>query len=265
MTSRPGGAPLERWAARNGWPSTALAGKLDARARVDHLLDAGSFRELGTLAGDVPADAIVAGAGRIGGRPVMIGAEDFTTVAGTIGGPSNAKRYRLAELALRDRIPLLMLLEGAGHRQDGRPTGRAPVDLLMQAQCSGNVPVLTAVLGASAGHGALIAPMSDFAVMSEHSSVFTAGPPVVAESLGEIVTKDELGGPGVAVASGLIHNVGTDDPSTLDLLRIYLSYFPSSAWSTRRTTRATTPRRATFPSCSTSSRATAVAPMTCAM
>lgn len=39
------------------------AGKLDARARVDHLLDAGSFRELGTLAGDVPADAIVAGAG----------------------------------------------------------------------------------------------------------------------------------------------------------------------------------------------------------
>jgi hypothetical protein len=123
-----------------------------------------------------------------------------------------------------------MLLEGAGHRQDGRPTGRAPVDLLMQAQCSGNVPVLTAVLGPSAGHGALIAPMSDFAVMSQQASVFTAGPPVVAESLGEVVTKDELGGPGTAVASGLIHNVGNDDAATLDLLRIYLSYFPSSAW-----------------------------------
>ena len=206
------------------------AGKLDARARVEYVLDAGSFRELGTLAGDVPADAIVAGAGRIGGRPVMIGAEDFTTVAGTIGGASGAKRYRIAELALRDRVPLLMLLEGAGHRQDGKQGSRSPVDLLVQAQCSGNVPVLTAVLGPSAGHGALIAPMSDFAVMSQGASVFTAGPPVVAESLGETVTKDELGGPGVAVASGLIHNVGRDDAATLDLLRIYLSYFPSSAW-----------------------------------
>jgi acetyl-CoA carboxylase carboxyltransferase component len=91
--------------------------------------------------------------------------------------------------------------------------------------------MVTAVLGPSAGHGALIAPMSDFAVMSREASVFTAGPPVVAESLGETVSKDELGGPGVAVGSGLIHNVGNDDPATLDLVRLFLSYFPSSAWS----------------------------------
>ena len=207
------------------------AGKLDARARVEYLLDPGTFREMGTLGGDVPADAIVAGSGRIGGRPVMVGAEDFTTVAGTIGGASHAKRYRIAELALRDHIPLVMLLEGAGHRQDGKHSGRAPVDLLMQAQCSGRVPIVTAVLGPSAGHGALIAPMSDFAVMSSGASVFTAGPPVVAESLGETVTKEELGGPEIAVGSGLIHNVGKDDPATLDLVRLFLSYFPPSAWS----------------------------------
>ncbi len=73
--------------------------------------------------------------------------------------------------------------------------------------------------------------MSDFAVMSEHGSVFTAGPPVVRESLGEKVTKEDLGGPGVAVASGLIHNVAADDCSALDQVRQYLSYFPSSAWS----------------------------------
>ena len=207
------------------------AGKLDARARVEYLLDPGSFREIGTLAGDVPADAIIAGSGRVGGRPVMVGAEDFTTVAGTIGGASHAKRYRIAELALRDRIPLVMMLEGAGHRQDGKTHGRSPVDLLMQAQCSGRVPMVTAVLGPSAGHGALIAPMSDFAVMSHGGSIFTAGPPVVAESLGETVSKEELGGPEVAVGSGLMHNVGKDDPASLDLVRLYLSYFPSSAWS----------------------------------
>jgi len=93
------------------------------------------------------------------------------------------------------------------------------------------VPLVTAVLGASAGHGALVAPMSDFAVMSNHASIFTAGPPVVFESLGETVTKEDLGGPAVAIASGLIHNAAADDGAALDLVRAYLSYFPSSAWS----------------------------------
>lgn len=90
--------------------------KLDARGRIAYLVDGGSFRELGTLVGGVPADAFVAGAAVIDGRPVMIGAEDFTTVAGTIAPGSHAKRYRLAELALQERVPLIMLLEGAGFR-----------------------------------------------------------------------------------------------------------------------------------------------------
>jgi methylmalonyl-CoA decarboxylase subunit alpha len=208
------------------------AGKLDARARVATLLDPGSFRELGTLVGgDVPADGIVAGSGDVDGRPVMIGAEDFTTLGGTIGGGSNAKRYRIAELALQQRVPLVMLLEGAGYRATDRTHGRSPVDLMMQARCSGSVPVVTGVLGASAGHGALVAPMSDFAVMTEHAAIFTAGPPVVKHSIGEDVTKEELGGPGVAVASGLVHNLATDDDDALAQLRRYLGYFPSSAWS----------------------------------
>jgi len=205
-------------------------GQLDARARVEYLLDPGTFRELGTLVGDVPGDGIVAGAGRIDGRPVMIGAEDFTVLAGSIGPGSSSKRYRLAELALAERIPLIMLLEGAGHRGGGGG-GRAPTDLLIQAKCSGKVPVLSAVMGPSAGHGALIVPMSDFSVMTQDGAVFTAGPPVVRDSLGEDVTKEDLGGPTVAIPSGLIHNVAPDDESALDLLRVYLSFFPSSAWS----------------------------------
>jgi len=205
-------------------------GHLDARGRVDYLLDSGTFRELGTLVGEVPGDGIVAGAGRIDGRPVMIGAEDFTVLAGSIGHGSSSKRYRIAELALAERIPLIMLLEGAGHRGGGGG-GRAPTDLLIQAQCSGRVPVLSAVMGPSAGHGALIVPMSDFNVMTEYGSVFTAGPPVVKDSLGEEVSKEELGGPSVAVPSGLIHNIASDDEAALDMLRVYLSFFPSSAWS----------------------------------
>ena len=208
------------------------AGKLDARTRVDHLVDPGSFRELGTLVGgEVAADGIVAGSGTVDGRTVMVGAEDFTTLAGTIGPGSNAKRYRLAELALRNKVPLVMLLEGAGYRPTGQSHGRSPTDLLMQAQCSGRVPLVTGVLGPSAGHGALVAPISDFCVMTEEAAIFTAGPPVVKESTGEDTSKEDLGGPKVAIASGVVHNVAADDAEALGQIRRYLSYFPPSAWS----------------------------------
>ena len=207
------------------------AGKLDARARVAELLDPGSFRELGTLVGDVPADAVVAGSGTIDGRPVMVGAEDFTVLAGTIAAGSNAKRLRLAELALQERVPLVMLLEGAGYRPTERAHARTMTDLVVQAKCSGKVPLVTAVMGASAGHGALIAPLSDFTVMTAGASIFTAGPPVVRESIGEDVDKLTLGGPGVAVPSGLVHNVAGDDAGALAQVRTYLSYVPPSAWS----------------------------------
>lgn len=207
-------------------------GKLDARARLEHVLDKGSFREFGTLVGgDIAADGIVAGSGLINGSPVMVGAEDFTTLAGSIGPGGNAKRYRLAELALRDKIPLVMLLEGAGFRPSGEHYGRTPTDLLAQAQCSGKVPTVAGLLGPSAGHGALVAPVCDFTIMSRQGAIFTAGPPVVKESTGEDISKEDLGGPNVALASGVIHNLAEDDEGVLDDIRRYLSYFPSSAWS----------------------------------
>jgi len=207
-------------------------GKLDARARVGRLLDPGTFRELGTLVGgEVAADGIVAGSGCINGSPVMVGAEDFTTLAGTIAPGSNSKRYRIAELAVRTKVPLVMLLEGAGFRPTGGHYGRTPTDLLAQARCSGRVPTVAAVLGPSAGHGALVAPVCDFTIMSRQGAIFTAGPPVVKESTGEEISKEELGGPGVAVPSGVVHNVAEDDEAVLDDIRRYLSYFPPSAWS----------------------------------
>ncbi len=73
--------------------------------------------------------------------------------------------------------------------------------------------------------------MCDFTVMSRQAAIFTAGPPVVFESLGETISKEDLGGPGVAIASGVIHNVADDDARAIDLVRGYLRYFPSSAWS----------------------------------
>mgnify|MGYP001812206641 FL=1 len=207
-------------------------GRLDARGRIDRLLDEGSFREIGLLAGAVPADALIAGVGSIDGRPVAVGAEDFTTMGGSIGPAASRKRWRLADIADRERIPLVMLLEGAGHRppMPGDPGGGGPGDLQAQGRLSGRVPMVCGVLGSSAGHGAITAPLCDFSLMTPDAAIFTAGPPVVKAALGEEVDKADLGGPGVAIASGVVHNIAADDAGLLADIRSYLSYFGSSAW-----------------------------------
>ncbi len=211
----------------------AASGRLDARSRVAALLDDGSFTEIGTLAGGgAPADALVAGVGNIEGRPVAVGAEDFTTMGGSIGAAASRKRWRIADIAGRERIPLVMLLEGAGHRppRPGDPAGGGPGDLQAQGRLSGYVPMVCAVMGSSAGHGAITAPLCDWSVMTTDAAIFTAGPPVVKASLGEDVSKADLGGPAVAIASGVIHNVAPDDASLLADVRTYLGFFGSSAW-----------------------------------
>ena len=98
------------------------------------------------------------------------------------------------------------------------------------ADLSGQVPMVCLVLGASAGHGALAAPLSDFVVMSEQGSMFTGGPPLVKGATGEDVTKEELGGPQIcAEIAGSAHNVAPDDASAIAMARDYLSYFPQFA------------------------------------
>ncbi len=207
-------------------------GKENARTRIEILIDEGTFTEIGNLvSGDV--DAFVAGVGMIDGRPVAIGSEDFTVKGGSIGRAESAKRYRIAEIALQERIPLIMLLEGAGHRPplpDDPPTTRTPGDLQAQADASGRIPFAAVVLGPSAGHGALSAPLADFSIMTQKASIFTAGPPLVKASLGEEITKEELGGPDVALQSGVIHNLADNDEEALIQVRKWLSYLPSSAW-----------------------------------
>jgi acetyl-CoA carboxylase carboxyltransferase component len=209
------------------------AGKLTARERVDVLLDTGTFGEIGRLAGALPADGVVTGTGEVDGRSVAVLAEDFTVAGGSIGAVNTAKRHRIVTLAVQERMPVVVLLEGAGHRPpmpDDPPTIRAPNDLQALADGRGRVPIATAVLGPSAGHGALAAPLADFTVMTAAAAIFTAGPPLVRAALGEVVTPAELGGPDVALASGVVHNVAADDDDALDQVRRWLSYLPSSAW-----------------------------------
>ena len=209
-------------------------GRLDARQRIEALFDPDTFVEIGQLVGSlekIPGDAYVCGMGRIHGRPAMAGVEDFSVMGGSIGSGGSSKRYRIAELARQERVPLVTMLDGAGHRlTDTHEGGRAPNDLLAFADLSGEVPMVCLILGAAAGHSALAAPLSDFVIMAEYSSMFTGGPPLVKAAVGEDVTKEELGGVKVcAEIAGSAHNVAKDDAAAIAMARDYLSYFPLHA------------------------------------
>jgi acetyl-CoA carboxylase carboxyltransferase component len=215
-------------------------GRYDARQRIDRLCDRGSFREVGALTGGVsyhgerpaPADALVGGTARIGGRPIAVWSEDFTVQGGSIGHGSHAKRVRLARLALQERMPIVMLLEGAGERASNALTRYpyAPNDLQVLTECSGQVPIVAAVMGASAGHGALTGLLADFVVIVEGAALFSAGPPLVAAALGEHVSKEQLGGARMhAAESGVAHNLAVTEDEALKLVRDYRGFPPPRA------------------------------------
>lgn len=207
-------------------------GKLDARQRLAALFDDGAFTELGRLVGgldDLPGDALVAGRGRVAGRTVLAAAEDFTVKGGSIGVGNTDKRVRLTQIAARERLPLVLLLDGAGHRMTAEHAGRRPNDLQGLADLKGVVPLVTLVLGPAAGHSALAAPLADYAVMTRQAALFTAGPVLVKAATGEDVTPEELGGPEVATASGVVHDVVDDDGAAIAAARRWLSYLDGGA------------------------------------
>lgn len=215
-------------------------GRLTARERIQRFCDPGSFREYGALAGGchpggaapVPADALVGGTGRIGGDSVVIIAEDFTVKGGSIGHPNAAKRARLVRLALEQQLPLVLMLDGAGERASNQSERypHAPGDLQLVADLKGRVPVVTLVLGTSAGHGALTGMFADLIIMARGATLFSAGPPLVAASLGREVSPEELGSADLHTRqSGVAHNLGETEEDCLAMARQFLAYLPRRA------------------------------------
>ena len=212
-------------------------GRLNARERIDRLFDRGTFREIGALAGGnhpdgqaaLAGDGIVGGTGKIHGRSAVAMAEDFTVKGGSIGHANAAKRTRLVRLALEQQLPLVIMLDGAGERagntQERYPN--TPNDLQLVADLKGQVPVVSMILGSSAGHGALTGMFADLIVMLEGASLFTAGPPLVQASLGLTATTEELGGAVMhATQSGVVHNLAATEDEAFSQVRYYLSLMP---------------------------------------
>jgi acetyl-CoA carboxylase carboxyltransferase component len=223
-------------------------GRLTIRERIEKLLDPGSFEEVGPSAGAANHDEngeligfdpanFVLGFGKVEGRRIVIGGEDFTMKGGSPSPSGLRKSVYAEELAVQYKLPLVRLHEGSGGSVGG--TGgkspslpgpvNAPARFRSVAQAMATVPVATAALGAVAGlpAGRLVA--SHFSVMSKATAqILTAGPAVVARAMGEQKTKEELGGWKVHTKNGTVDNGAEDEAECLAEIRRFLSFMPDN-------------------------------------
>jgi acetyl-CoA carboxylase carboxyltransferase component len=229
------------------------AGKFTVRERIARVLDRGSFREVGQLAGHASYDVngqltafepapYVMGIGRIDGRPVAIGGEDYTIRAGTSFGAERRKGGQggfIEDLAYEYRIPLINLIDGTGGTVNtARRKGYAVVPGYGQdgfersVDLMGIVPVVSAVMGTTAGGPSARAMLAHWSIMVQGSGqIFAAGPPVVERATGEKLTKEALGGTRVAVdTAGSIDNAAIDEEDCFRKIRQFLSYMPTNVW-----------------------------------
>ena len=219
------------------------AGKLTARERIDSLFDPGTFEEIDKLvthrcsdfgmdAEKIPGDGVVAGHGRVEGRPVYAFAHDFTVFGGSVSETNAAKIVKVMDLAVRMGAPIVGLNDSGGARiQEGVLSLAGYADIFLRnTLASGVVPQISAIMGPCAG-GAVYSPaITDFNVMVEGTSyMFVTGPDVIKTVTHEEVTKEELGGAMTHnVKSGVAHFSVPDDRECLALIRDLLGFLPSN-------------------------------------
>ncbi|MBM3567426.1 MAG: propionyl-CoA carboxylase [Alphaproteobacteria bacterium] len=222
-------------------------GRLTARERIDRLVDKGSWRELGMLAGKAeydknhrlvavrPSNTII-GTARLDGRKVSIDADDFTVRGGSSEATVSEKWIYSENYAFEHRMPLIRLVESAGGsvrlveqqgstKIPGYPTWQM-VGLL------GYIPVAAIAMGPCAGLGALKAACAHFSVMVKGTSqVMAGGPPVVERGMGSRPDKEALGGSALHTRqSGVIDNEAESEEHAFALIRRWLSYVPDSVF-----------------------------------
>jgi len=243
----------EQLAAQMGGPEKVRrqhdAGRLTVRERIAALLDDGSFREIGALAGAAsyteagelksfrPAN-FVTGTGRIDGRKVVVGGDDFTIRGGAADAAIAGKQIYAEQLANELRLPIVRLIEGTGGGGSVKSleqTGHTYVpvnpgwDYVVDNLSA--VPVVAAGLGPVAGLGAARLCAAHLSVLvAGTAQLFVAGPPVVKSGVGENVDKEALGGAAIHARNGAVDLIAASETEAYGLIRRFLSYLPSSAY-----------------------------------
>jgi propionyl-CoA carboxylase beta chain len=218
-------------------------GKLTARERIEQFLDEGSFEEVDALVEHrctdfgmgqktISGDGVVAGHGRVEGRPVIVFAQDFTVFGGSLSETNAAKICKIMDLAMNIGAPVVGLNDSGGARiQEGVASLAGYADIFLRnTLASGVVPQISAIMGPCAG-GAVYSPaITDFVFMVEGSAyMFVTGPEVIKTVTHEEVTKEKLGGAMTHNSvSGVAHFAANSDTECLATIRRLLSFIPSN-------------------------------------
>lgn len=211
-------------------------GKLTARERLEHLLDAGSFTELDLFRwreGSARTDGVVTGAGTVFGRTVFVYAQDFRILGGSLGEAHAQKIHKVMDLALAAGAPLIALNDSGGARIQEGVTALAGYGGIFRrnVRASGVIPQISVILGPCAGGAAYSPALTDFVFMVRGTSyMFITGPDVVKSVTGESITHEELGGAKVhAKKSGVATFAYDDEASCLDDVRYLISLLPANS------------------------------------
>jgi methylmalonyl-CoA decarboxylase subunit alpha len=214
-------------------------GKLFVRDRLKLLFDQGFELEdamfANCLAGDLPADGVFTGMGKINGQVVCVMANDSTVKAGSWGSRTVEKIIRIQETAEKLRVPLLYLVDSAGARitdQIEMFPGRRGAGRIFynQVKLSGKIPQICLLFGPSAAGGAYIPAFCDIVVMVDGNASMYLGSPRMAEMvIGEKVTLEEMGGAKMHCSvSGCGDVLAKSEEEAISMARSYLSYFPAN-------------------------------------
>ncbi len=218
-------------------------GRRTARENLAALCDPGSFVEVGSLLvaaqrsrrpmseliEQTPADGLIGGFARIGGRPVLALSYDYTVLAGTQGMWNHLKKDRLFELARRQRTPVVLLAEGGGGRPgDTDATIVAGLDclaFLRFAELSGAVPLVGVVSGRCFAGNAALLGCCDVIIATPDANLGMGGPAMIEGGGLGVFAPEEIGPVSVQAANGVIDLVATSEEEAMALARQYLSYF----------------------------------------
>jgi acetyl-CoA carboxylase carboxyltransferase component len=165
---------------------------------------------------------------KVNGRDVALYGHDFTVRAGSMDATNGAKLARLFEMAAKQRIPVVGINDSAGAFI---PAGVGGLDGYAEAfaalrRISGIVPSIMCMFGFNAGGGSYLPRQGSFLIQPNDTFFGLTGPGVVKSVLGEDVTPDELGGPGVHSQSGVTDFVVKDEVEALRKVRALLNYLP---------------------------------------
>ena len=166
----------------------------------------------------------------VDGRDVAVYGHDFTQRAGSIDATNGAKLAKMLYLAADNGVPVIGMNDSAGAFV---PAGVGGLDGYAQAftalrKISGVVPAIMIMFGYNAGGGSYLPRQGSYVIQPANTFFGLTGPDVVRESLGEDISADELGGPAVHSATGVVDLTAESETDALRLALKLLSYLPDN-------------------------------------